>query len=257
MPTSDPSYEPEGPPVTPIPAEPPSTDTILDGKHVTVKPLLESHVEKLYSAVGGAQNANLYKYMSTGPFYDVEAFAQHADFLCQRTVLFPYTIFSKLSAATSGGAQPNSSEEHTGTATGLICLLNIVPIHRSIEIGYLLFGPHLQRTTAATETCYLLMKHCFEDLHYLRVEWKTNCFNEASKRAALRLGFVFEGVFRKHMVVKGRSRDSAWFSVTDEEWAGGVKKALEDWLRNDNFDEKGIQKIKLEDIRRRLVKKNA
>jgi RimJ/RimL family protein N-acetyltransferase len=131
--------------------------------------------------------------------------------------------------------------------------LNIVPSHRSIEIGNVLFGPLLQRSTAATEACYILMKHCFEDLNYLRVEWKANNFNEPSKRAALRLGFVFEGIFRKHMVVRGRGRDTAWFSVIDEEWAGGVKAALEDWLSDDNFDEQHRQRTGLEQIRKGIV----
>jgi RimJ/RimL family protein N-acetyltransferase len=133
--------------------------------------------------------------------------------------------------------------------------MNIVPSHRTIEIGHVLFSPVLQRTTAATESIYLLMKHCFEDLNYRRVEWKANDLNEPSKRAALRLGFVFEGVFRKHMVVKGRNRDTAWFSVTDDEWEGGVKGGLEKWLENANFDESGLQLRKLEEVRASLVER--
>lgn len=136
---------------------------------------------------------------------------------------------------------------------GIITYLNIVPEYRSIEIGHVLFSPLLQRTTAATESIYLLMKHAFEDLHYLRVEWKANDLNEPSKRAALRLGFVFEGVFRKHMVVKGRRRDSAWYSVTDDEWflkgKGSVKDALVKWLDASNFDGEGRQRRKLESFR--------
>lgn len=97
------------------------------------------------------------------------------------------------------------------------------------------------------------MKFAFEDLHFQRVEWKTNDFNEASKRAALRLGFTYEGLFRKHMVVKGRRRDSWWGSCLDDEWfkvgKGGVREALEKWLKPENFDGKGKQKKKLEEIR--------
>ena len=99
------------------------------------------------------------------------------------------------------------------------------------------------------------MKHAFEDLHYLRVEWKTNSFNEPSKRAALRLGFVYEGTFRAHMVIKGRRRDTDWFSVVEEEW-GLVGKALGEWLRDGNFDGEGRQRRKLEEIRGELVKGN-
>lgn len=99
------------------------------------------------------------------------------------------------------------------------------------------------------------MKYAFDDLHYLRVEWKCNNFNEPSRRAALRLGFVFEGVFRKHMIVKGRERDSAWFSVTDEEWEGEVKGSLVEWLGDGNF-EGGKQLRKLEEVRKALVHKS-
>ncbi|KAJ3194530.1 hypothetical protein HDU82_002441, partial [Entophlyctis luteolus] len=138
-------------------------------------------------------------------------------------------------------------------AVGIDCYLNIVPANRSIEIGHVMFGPKLARTAAATEASYLLMKYAFEQLHYLRVEWKTNNFNEASKRAALRLGFTHEGIFRKHMVVKGRRRDSWWASCLDDEWfkkgKGGVKEALEIWLRADNFGADGRQKRKLDEIR--------
>lgn len=96
------------------------------------------------------------------------------------------------------------------------------------------------------------MRHAFDHLHYLRVEWKCNTFNEPSRKAALRLGFVFEGVFRKHMVVKGRSRDSAWFSITDEEWEGGVGKALGEWLGESNFVD-GKQVRRLEEVREEVV----
>ena len=96
------------------------------------------------------------------------------------------------------------------------------------------------------------MKHCFEDLGYRRVEWKANNLNEPSKRAAIRLGFVFEGVFRNHMVVKGRSRDTAWFSITDWEWPV-VKGGLEGWFKGSNFDESGGQRRKLEEVRKELA----
>jgi RimJ/RimL family protein N-acetyltransferase len=250
MSTSSPFGEPVGPLVTSPPAIHPSIDTTLEGKYVTLPPLLESHGAELYNNAHGPQNAHLYKYLPSEPLTDFESFATYMKYLRGRTFLFPFAIVSKPSPT---DAPSDPAGGHAGVVTGVICLLNIVPLHRSVEIGHVLFGPLLQRTTAATEACYLLMKHCFEDLHYLRVEWKANNLNEPSKRAAMRLGFVFEGVFRKHMVVKGRSRDSAWFSVTDEEWVGGVKQALEHWLRDDNFDEERRQKIRLEDIREGIV----
>jgi RimJ/RimL family protein N-acetyltransferase len=137
---------------------------------------------------------------------------------------------------------------------GIVCLMNIVPSNRCFEIGHVVFSPLLQRTTAATEAIYLLMKHCFEDLNYRRVEWKANNLNEPSKRAAVRLGFVPEGIFRKHMIVKGRNRDTAWFSVVDDEWAV-VKGGLEGWLEKGNFDGEGKQVRKLEEIRKQVSDK--
>jgi RimJ/RimL family protein N-acetyltransferase len=256
MPTLDPSWEPEGPLVAPAPSILPSIDSVIDGQHVSLIPLLESHAAELYNNVAGLQNAHLYKYLFGGPFSDVESFVSYIKLLCREpTGFLPYAIRSKSPVASSSTAPPPHSpgEKRSGNLTGIICLLNIVPSHRSIEIGHVLFGPLLQRSTAATEACYILMKHCFEDLNYLRVEWKANNFNEPSKRAALRLGFVFEGIFRKHMVVRGRGRDTAWYGVTDEEWAGVVKAALEDWLRDDNFDGQRRQRTRLEEVRKGIV----
>ncbi|KAJ4580343.1 hypothetical protein HRR83_003291 [Exophiala dermatitidis] len=126
--------------------------------------------------------------------------------------------------------------------------MRIDPNHRVVEVGNILFSPALQRTRAATEAMYLLARYVFEDLGYRRYEWKCDNLNLPSKRAAIRLGFTFEGVFRKHMVYKGRSRDTAWFAMVDEDWPV-IKKAFEDWLRDENFDESGRQKRRLEDLR--------
>ncbi len=119
--------------------------------------------------------------------------------------------------------------------------------HGSAEVGFVLFGARLQRTAAATEAMYLMARHLFEDLGYRRYEWKCDDDNAASKRAADRLGFTFEGVFRNDMVVKGRSRDTAWFSMTDAEWPrlGG---RLDAWLASENFDPDGRQKRRLGEI---------
>ncbi|KAG8406791.1 hypothetical protein J3458_021120 [Metarhizium acridum] len=131
---------------------------------------------------------------------------------------------------------------------GIMCYLAVVPPHRRLEIGGVILGAALQRTRQATEAFYLLIRHAFEDLGYLRVEWKANKLNEASLRAAERLGFTFEGVFRKHMVIKGRERDTAWFSITDGEWAR-VKKGFEAWLDDGNFDHDGRQRRGLRECR--------
>ncbi|RMZ85091.1 hypothetical protein DV738_g107, partial [Chaetothyriales sp. CBS 135597] len=122
----------------------------------------------------------------------------------------------------------------------------------AIIVGNILFSPRLQRSKAATEAMYLMMKHVFDDLGYRRYEWKCDRHNGPSKQAALRLGFTFEGVFRQHMVYKGRSRDTAWFSVIDKDWPL-LKKAFEKWLEDENFDaEGGVQLRRLQDLREEL-----
>ena len=115
-------------------------------------------------------------------------------------------------------------------------------------MGNILYSPVLQRSRAATETMYLLAKHVFEDLGYRRYEWKCHNLNAPSKRAAERLGFTFEGVFRQHMITKGRNRDTAWFSILDGEWPV-VKKGFESWLDEKNFDENGLQRRRLQECR--------
>ncbi len=117
---------------------------------------------------------------------------------------------------------------------GMASYLRITPEFGVIEIGHIWFGTRLQRTTAATEAIYLLSRHAFDDLGYRRLEWKCNALNVASRRAAERFGFRFEGVFRQHMVVKGRNRDSAWYAITDEEWPA-IRRAYETWLAPENF----------------------
>ena len=111
-----------------------------------------------------------------------------------------------------------------------------------------MFGPALQRTTAATEAIFLVAGHAFDDLGYRRLEWKCNALNGPSRRAAERFGFVYEGTFARHRVVKGRNRDTAWFAITDERWPG-VRRAFQAWLAPENFDADGRQRRALEAVR--------
>jgi RimJ/RimL family protein N-acetyltransferase len=129
----------------------------------------------------------------------------------------------------------------TGKAAGYASFMRIEPDHGVIEVGNIMLSPSLQRTTAATEAMYLMACHAFDHLGYRRYEWKCNALNQPSRRAALRLGFTFEGIFRQHMVIKGRSRDSAWFSMLDSEWPAR-KQAFETWLDPLNFDHQGRQR---------------
>ncbi len=127
-----------------------------------------------------------------------------------------------------------------GSPVGYAFYLNIVPAMGTIEVGNINFSPALQRTPAATEAMFLMMQHAFE-MGYRRYEWKCNALNAPSRRAAQRLGFSWEGIFRQHLIVKGRNRDTAWLAMTDGEWPA-LKAAFQAWLSPDNFDENGNQR---------------
>jgi RimJ/RimL family protein N-acetyltransferase len=133
-----------------------------------------------------------------------------------------------------------------GRAAGRQALMRIEPAHGVIEIGSILWGPSIARSRVATEALYLFAEHAFDTLGYRRFEWKCNDANEPSKRAALRFGFNHEGCFRQHMVIKGASRDSAWFSMLDHEWPA-LKAAYQAWLEPENFDAQGRQRRRLVD----------
>jgi RimJ/RimL family protein N-acetyltransferase len=130
---------------------------------------------------------------------------------------------------------------------GIASYLRITPEFGVIEIGHIWFGRPLQRTTAATEAIYLLARHAFDDLGYRRLEWKCNALNEASRLAAERFGFTFEGLFRKHQVVKGRNRDTAWYAITDDQWPA-TRRGYETWLAPENFDPTGRQRRPLKSL---------
>jgi RimJ/RimL family protein N-acetyltransferase len=122
--------------------------------------------------------------------------------------------------------------------------MRVDPPNRVIEVGGIIYTRALQRSRGATEAMYLMARHVFEELGYRRYEWKCNALNEPSRRAALRLGFSFEGIFRQHMIIKGLNRDTAWFSMLDSEWSAR-KREFERWLDDSNFDSAGNQKSRL------------
>ena len=132
----------------------------------------------------------------------------------------------------------------SGAAVGIATLMDIRPAARSVEVGHIVYSPALQRTPLGTEVQYLLARYAFETLGNRRYEWKCNALNAPSRRAALRYGFVFEGILRQHTIAKGRNRDTAYFSMLDSEWPAR-KAAFERWLAPDNFDAQGRQKISL------------
>jgi len=139
----------------------------------------------------------------------------------------------------------------SGKPVGTAALMRIEPIHGVIEVGSIAFSPRVKKTPAGTESMYLLMRHAFADLGYRRYEWKCDSLNAPSRAAALRYGFTFEGIFRKAIVYKGRSRDTAWYSITDDEWPR-IRIAFETWLDPRNFDAQGRQRRPLAQIRSTL-----
>ncbi len=214
--------------VDPTPAPRPQP-TVLAGRVVTLRPFDRlGDAEALYHATHGPEKDDLWRYMSEGPF------AGRADF---------DAAFDR----NAGSSDPfffAIVDNATGVPVGQASYLRIEPRHRVIEVGNILFTPALQRSIGATEAMYLMARHAFEDLGYRRYEWKCNALNQPSRRAALRLGFVFEGVFRQHMIIKGRNRDTAWFAMLDAEWPLR-RENFERWLAPSNFDSTGGQILSL------------
>jgi RimJ/RimL family protein N-acetyltransferase len=215
-----------GPPVDPTPARLPEPVT-LSGRFGSVSRLDPSRdAAYLWRAFRG--HDEIWTYISRfGPFADEATFSA---WLAQRVSLndpYSYTV-----------------RDTGGRALGLVTLLEIRPAMRVIEVGFIVYSPALQRTPLATETQYMLARYVFETLGYRRYEWKCDSLNAPSRRAALRYGFVFEGIFRQHMITKGRNRDTAYFSMLDSEWAAR-KLAFERWLGPENFDSGGRQKLSL------------
>jgi RimJ/RimL family protein N-acetyltransferase len=226
--------DPLGPPVDATPARLPGRVT-LEGRWARVTPLdPTAHGDALFDACGGARHARLWTYLAgDGPFLDRASFDEY---LTARAASEDRLYFAIV-------------DRQSGLAAGHAAYLRMEPHDRSIEVGAIVFSPRLQRTTAATEAMYLMARHAFEDLGYRRYEWKCDSLNAPSRRAALRLGFTFEGVFRHHMIRKGRSRDSAWFSMIDSEWPFR-KAAFERWLDASNFGADGRQRRTLAELRR-------
>jgi len=195
----------------------------LQGRYVTLEPLdAAKHAAAIWQAIQG--HDELWAWLPEGPF------ATEAEFTAsvEKKPNAPGYVFLAIVPKASG--QPS----------GWASLMRPDPANGVIEVGYILYSPVLQRTREATEAMYLMMRHVFDELSYRRYEWKCNALNEPSRKAAARLGFTFEGIFRQHMVVKGQNRDTAWFSMLDSEWPAR-KRAFEAWLAPENFDEAGKQ----------------
>lgn len=204
---------------------------VLTGRYVTVEPLTAAHAADLHATLCGPEDRPLWTYRPTEPPATVEAMRGFVE----ADLATPGWLTFALVPAEGPAA---------GRASGIASYTRIEPAHGQVEVAGVLFARSLQRTRAATEAIHLLMRHAFDDLGYRRFEWKCDSLNQPSRRAATRLGFVFEGRFRQHMVTKGRNRDTDWFSVTDREWPE-VRAAHERWLDPANFDSAGRQRTAL------------
>ncbi|MBS0246498.1 MAG: GNAT family N-acetyltransferase [Proteobacteria bacterium] len=219
--------QPVGLKVDTAPAKRPGPLTI-EGRYGRIEKLQDHHAADLWEAVRGQDE--LWTYMGDGPFDDPELFA---DFIAKRAGLTDPYAFAII--------------DGNDRAVGYFTLMEIRPETRVIEVGNVLYSSALKQTKLGTEAQYLLARYAFDTLGYRRYEWKCNAFNVPSRRAALRYGFVFEGVFRNAIIVKGRNRDTAWYSLIDSEWLAR-KAAFERWLAPDNFDAQGRQKISLSEL---------
>ena len=199
------------------------------GQHVVLEPIIISrHSKDLYNNFLRDKKNIIWEYLPYGPFKSYGSFKKWLKSFCLNKDPFFYAIYSK------------RHRQYCGMAS----YLRITPEHASIEVGHINYSPILQNTVEGTEVMYLMMKNAFEVLGNRRYEWKCNNLNSASKKAAKRLGFKFEGVFRQMFIFKGRNRDSAWFSIIDKEWKKHKKKYLS-FLKRSNFDNKLNQKKKL------------
>jgi RimJ/RimL family protein N-acetyltransferase len=207
--------------------------TPLHGSHVLVRPVQpENDAEPLFAASHPPDgDTAIWTYLPEGPYES----PGHLQAMLASASRSDDPLFFTLAALP--GDRP----------LGIASYLRITPEFGVIEIGHIWFGRPLQRTTAATEAIYLLAREAFDGLGYRRLEWKCNALNAASRRAAERFGFTFEGIFRKHQVVKGRNRDTAWYAITDDEWPAR-RHGFEAWLAPENFDADGQQQRTLGDL---------
>lgn len=216
-------------------ARPRPPRTAIEGRFCTVEPLDPArHAADLYAAYQLDTEGRNWTYLPYGPF---SRFEEYRDFVEQAAFRDDPLVHAII-------------ERRSGRAGGVASLMRIDPAAGVIEVGGINYAPPLQRTPAATEAMFLMMRRVFDELGYRRYEWKCDSLNAPSRAAALRLGFRYEGMFRQATVYKGRNRDTCWFSILDSEWPA-LKQAFEDWLGPDNFDAEGRQRGSLSSLTRR------
>jgi RimJ/RimL family protein N-acetyltransferase len=204
----------------------------LEGSYCRVEPLSVAHADSLHAANALDHEGRMWAYLPYGPF---DSPSSYCDWVQTKSASGDPMFLAIVERA---------SQRPVGVASNM----RIDPANGSIEVGHLAYSPLLQRSAAATETMHLMMERAFA-LGYRRYEWKCDVLNAPSRAAAERFGFTFEGIFRQAAVVKGRNRDTAWYSVVDHEWPA-LKSAFERWLESANFDEQGRQRTRLVEFRR-------
>ena len=225
-----PADRPVGAIVDPLPPGNKPDRRILFGRWVRLEPVsVAAHGNALFESFAGKDpEARLWTYMGYGPFADRAAFLA---WLQQREAARDPWFYAFIPRSDQRAAGMGAFMRHDGP-------------NGVIEIGHIWMAPTLQRTREASEAIYLMMRHAFDELCVRRLEWKCDALNAPSRRAAKRFGFTFEGVFRQHMIIKNRNRDTAWFAMLDHEWPA-VRAAFQAWLKDANFDEAGRQKAPL------------
>ncbi len=214
-------------------ARPPVVGDIIKGTTVEMHPInVSAQAASLFDLSHGSEEGErVWDYLAYGPFENQEAFDTWLQEKAESKDPLFYAIYDK------------ASDRFTGVAS----YLRIDPANASIEIGHIWFTPVLQNTRQATEALFLLMRHAFDDLGYRRLEWKCNALNKKSRDAARRLGFTFEGIFYRCQIVKGRNRDTAWYSIIENEWPA-IRQNFNTWLSDENFDGDGKQKASLSQL---------
>lgn len=206
---------------------------VFQGDYCRLEPMnAEQHASDLYEAYSQAEDARDWTYVFAGPFDSKAAWLDYARRMTDSSDPLHFAVI----------------DCQTGRAAGTLALMRIEPAHGVTEVGHVAFSPLLKRTRMASEAHFLLMQYAFEQLGYRRYEWKCDSLNAPSRRAALRLGFHYEGDFRQAIVYRGRTRDTSWFSIIDSEWPQ-VKNGFRRWLAAENFGADGQQREKLETLR--------
>jgi len=215
----------------------------MDGRYCRLEPLARTHAPALWEAFSLDRAGRNWTYLAQDPFQRVDDFEAWVAHSAESVDPQFYAVVSEPSWA--------DSPAPFAVAVGVASYLRIAPEAGTIEVGHIHFSPRLQHTRAATEAMYLMMRRAFE-LGYRRYEWKCDALNAPSRRAAQRLGFSYEGVFRQALVTKRRNRDTAWYACIDLEWPA-LRKAFETWLRPDNFDAEGRQRASLSVLTRPIL----